>query len=62
MFVWLLMFSVTIWWMLICMFLLFGVMYCIRFKFDDERVSKEDMKRALEEQYGGEEEVFLSCG
>lgn len=33
-----------------------------RFKFDDERVSKEDMKRALEEQYGGEEEVFLSCG
>ena len=28
-----------------------------RFKFDDERVTKEDMKRALEEQYGGEEEV-----
>lgn len=27
------------------------------FKFDDERVSKEDMKRALEEQYGGEEEL-----
>ncbi|XWS57103.1 hypothetical protein CRYUN_Cryun09bG0142700 [Craigia yunnanensis] len=26
------------------------------FKFDDERVTKEDMKRALEEQYGGEEE------
>ncbi|XP_077245222.1 ubiquitin C-terminal hydrolase 12-like isoform X3 [Tasmannia lanceolata] len=25
-------------------------------KFDDERVTKEDMKRALEEQYGGEEE------
>ena len=31
-----------------------------RYKFDDERVTKEDMKRALEEQYGGEEEVFLS--
>ena len=30
-----------------------------RFKFDDERVTKEDVKRALEEQYGGEEEVFL---
>lgn len=28
-----------------------------RFKFDDERVTKEDIKRALEEQYGGEEEV-----
>ncbi|KAG5533016.1 hypothetical protein RHGRI_027303 [Rhododendron griersonianum] len=27
------------------------------FKFDDERVTKEDIKRALEEQYGGEEEV-----
>lgn len=27
------------------------------FKFDDERVTKEDLKRALEEQYGGEEEV-----
>ncbi|KAL1549689.1 CSN-associated deubiquitinating enzyme Ubp12 [Salvia divinorum] len=27
------------------------------FKFDDERVTKEDMKRALEEQYGGEEEL-----
>ncbi|OMO88841.1 Peptidase C19, ubiquitin carboxyl-terminal hydrolase 2 [Corchorus capsularis] len=27
------------------------------FKFDDERVMKEDMKRALEEQYGGEEEL-----
>ena len=31
-----------------------------RYKFDDERVTKEDMKRALEEQYGGEEEVFFS--
>ena len=30
-----------------------------RFKFDDERVTKEDMKRVLEEQYGGEEEVLL---
>lgn len=29
----------------------------LRFKFDDERVTKEDAKRALEEQYGGEEEV-----
>lgn len=29
-----------------------------RFKFDDERVTKEDIKRALEEQYGGEEEVI----
>ncbi|XP_057980721.1 ubiquitin C-terminal hydrolase 12-like isoform X4 [Malania oleifera] len=27
------------------------------FKFDDERVTKEDWKRALEEQYGGEEEL-----
>ncbi|XP_071709501.1 ubiquitin C-terminal hydrolase 13-like isoform X2 [Rutidosis leptorrhynchoides] len=27
------------------------------FKFDDEQVTKEDMKRALEEQYGGEEEL-----
>jgi len=30
-----------------------------RYKFDDERVTKEDMKRALEEQYGGEEEVCI---
>lgn len=27
------------------------------YKFDDERVTKEDVKRALEEQYGGEEEL-----
>ncbi|KAL3838137.1 hypothetical protein ACJIZ3_022728 [Penstemon smallii] len=27
------------------------------FKFDDERVTKEDVKRALDEQYGGEEEL-----
>ncbi|XP_020226107.1 ubiquitin carboxyl-terminal hydrolase 13 isoform X2 [Cajanus cajan] len=27
------------------------------FKFEDERVTKEDTKRALEEQYGGEEEL-----
>ncbi|KAK3000735.1 hypothetical protein RJ639_021934 [Escallonia herrerae] len=27
------------------------------FKFDDERVTREDVKRALEEQYGGEEEL-----
>lgn len=31
-----------------------------RFKFDDERVTKEDAKRALEEQYGGEEEVCFN--
>ena len=29
-----------------------------RYKFDDERVTKEELKRALEEQYGGEEEVY----
>jgi ubiquitin carboxyl-terminal hydrolase 7 len=29
----------------------------LRYKFDDERVTKEDAKKALEEQYGGEEEV-----
>ncbi len=28
-----------------------------RYKFDDERVTKEELRRALEEQYGGEEEV-----
>ncbi|KAL3620230.1 ubiquitin carboxyl-terminal hydrolase 13 [Castilleja foliolosa] len=27
------------------------------YKFDDERVTKEDMKKALEELYGGEEEI-----
>ncbi|KAI7746099.1 hypothetical protein M8C21_024664, partial [Ambrosia artemisiifolia] len=27
------------------------------FKFDDERVTKEDLKKALEDQYGGEEEL-----
>ncbi|XP_071690524.1 ubiquitin C-terminal hydrolase 12-like [Rutidosis leptorrhynchoides] len=27
------------------------------FKFDDERVTKENLQRALEEQYGGEEEL-----
>lgn len=31
----------------------------LRYKFDDERVTKEDAKKALEEQYGGEEEVNL---
>ena len=31
--------------------------WACRYKFDDERVTKEDVKRALEEQYGGEEEV-----
>lgn len=34
------------------------IIIAIRFKFDDERVTKEDLKRALEEQYGGEEEVM----
>ena len=29
----------------------------LRYKFDDERVTKEGAKRALEEQFGGEEEV-----
>ena len=33
--------------------------WLIRYKFDDERVTKEDTKRALEEQYGGEEEVIV---
>ncbi|KAF9664825.1 hypothetical protein SADUNF_Sadunf16G0058300 [Salix dunnii] len=28
------------------------------FKFEDERVTKEDVKRALDEQYGGEEELL----
>ena len=31
--------------------------FLVRFKFEDERVTKEDVKRALDEQYGGEEEV-----
>ena len=31
----------------------------LRYKFDDERVTKEDPKRAMEEQYGGEEEVVI---
>jgi len=30
-----------------------------RYKFDDERVTKEYVKSALEEQYGGEEEVVF---
>lgn len=34
-------------------------LFWFRYKFDDERVTKEDMKRALEEQYGGEEEVNI---
>lgn len=33
-------------------------MNIFRYKFDDERVSKEDAKKVLEEQYGGEEEVI----
>jgi hypothetical protein len=35
-------------------------LYVGRYKFDDERVTKEELKRALEEQYGGEEEVRRS--
>src|SRR5207237_9638460 len=31
----------------------------LRYRFDDERVTKEEAKKALEEQYGGEEEVSL---
>ena len=38
-----------------------GSLCFARYKFDDERVTKEDMKRALEEQYGGEEEVMFLC-
>lgn len=37
--------------------LVISAIFSLRYKFDDERVTKEDMKRALEEQYGGEEEV-----
>jgi ubiquitin carboxyl-terminal hydrolase 7 len=33
----------------------------LRYKFDDERVTKEDAKKALEEQYGGDEEVSSIC-
>lgn len=36
------------------------IWFYVRYKFDDERVTKEDNKRALEEQYGGEEEVYIS--
>lgn len=36
------------------------IWFYVRYKFDDERVTKEDNKRALEEQYGGEEEVYVS--
>lgn len=43
--------------------LITGLIHCafltFRYKFDDERVTKEDTKRALDEQYGGEEEVFV---
>lgn len=34
------------------------VVNCFRLKFDDERVTKETLKSALEEQYGGDEEVM----
>lgn len=30
-----------------------------RYRFDDEHVTKEDMRKALDELYGGEEEVCL---
>lgn len=43
-----------------CSTLLLLQLWTIRYKFDDERVTKEELKRALEEQYGGEEEV-RSC-
>ncbi|KAK9185454.1 hypothetical protein WN943_025810 [Citrus x changshan-huyou] len=41
----------------LCVHLLSALNYKARYKFDDERVTKEDLKRALEEQYGGEEEL-----
>ncbi|GJW72706.1 ubiquitin carboxyl-terminal hydrolase 12 [Tanacetum coccineum] len=43
------------WWILLCN--IRPTLSDQWFKFDDERVTKEDMKRALEEQYGGEEEL-----
>lgn len=39
--------------------LLYSTCVIFRYKFDDERVTKEDMKKALEEQYGGEEVLFV---
>ncbi|MBA0836046.1 hypothetical protein Goarm_008290, partial [Gossypium armourianum] len=41
--------------MLIALRVLYLQLAYARYKFDDERVTKEDMKKALEEQYGGEE-------
>ncbi|MBA0690729.1 hypothetical protein Goari_008389, partial [Gossypium aridum] len=41
--------------MLIALRVLYLPLAYARYKFDDERVTKEDMKKALEEQYGGEE-------
>jgi len=41
-------------------YLLISGLDIFRYKFDDERVTKEDNKRALEEQYGGEEEVIIT--
>lgn len=40
-----------------CHLYVFFFWLVFRYKFDDERVTKEDTKKALEEQYGGEEEV-----
>lgn len=40
-----------------CLHILENIILCNRYKFDDERVTKEDTKKAFEEQYGGEEEV-----
>ncbi|KAI3691452.1 hypothetical protein L2E82_49811 [Cichorium intybus] len=34
-----------------------SLFYKLQLKLDDERVTKEDMKKALDEQYGGEEEL-----
>ncbi|KAF6135238.1 hypothetical protein GIB67_035309, partial [Kingdonia uniflora] len=44
------------WWTLLCFYQADSLPISGMFKFDDERVTKEDMKRALEEQYSGEEE------
>lgn len=41
-----------------CQSVIWFKFHYFRYKFDDERVTKEDTKRALEEQYGGEEEVI----
>ena len=52
-------FCAAFWWFIFhpCL-TIWGYGSFFRYKFDDERVTKEDVKRALEEQYGGEEEVI----